>query len=62
MRAHGGTDKHLCSLFRDFGVEYIDGTKPPYKTVSVPGGGQMFKQYVLPAGAVEVDEFISVRR
>jgi len=52
----------FAQLFRDFGVEYIDGTKPPYKVVSVPGGGQMFKQYVLPAGAVDVDEFISVQK
>ncbi len=52
----------FAQLFRDFGVEYIDGTKPPYKVVNVPGGGQMFRQYVLPAGAVEVDEFISVQK
>ncbi|CAN5439194.1 hypothetical protein BH10CHL1_BH10CHL1_34180 [soil metagenome] len=52
----------FAQLFRDFNVEYVDGTKPPYKVVSVPGGGQMFKQYMLPAGAVDVDEFISVQK
>lgn len=52
----------FVELFREFGVEYIDGTKPPYKVVKVPGGGLMFQEYVLPAGAVEVDEFISVQK
>lgn len=52
----------FAQVFRDFNVRYIDGTKPPYKLVSVPGGGQMFSQYLLPAGAVEVDEFISVQK
>ncbi|MDQ3249645.1 MAG: DUF362 domain-containing protein [Chloroflexota bacterium] len=57
-----GQTNTFAEIFREFGVEYIDGTKPPYKTVSVPGGGQMFRQYILPAGAVEVDEFISVQK
>ena len=50
----------FAGLLREFDVEYWDGRKPPYKVVEVPGGGQMFRQYVLPAGAVDVDEFVSV--
>ena len=52
----------FAQIFRDFGVEYVDGTQPPYKRVAVPGGGQMFEQYLLPEGAVEVDEFVSVAK
>ena len=51
-----------ADLFREFDVTYINGIEPPYKTVAVPGGGQMFEQYLLPAGAVEVDEFVSVAK
>jgi uncharacterized protein (DUF362 family) len=49
-------------LLKEFGVEYIDATNPPYKVYPVPGGGQMFHQYLLPEGAVEVDEFISLAK
>jgi uncharacterized protein (DUF362 family) len=49
-------------LLKEFDVEYIDGTKPPYKIYEVPGGGQMFRQYLLPEGSMEVDEFISVAK
>ena len=52
----------LLPLLREFGVEFIDGTKPPYQVYDVPGGGQMFQQYLLPQGAVEVDEFISIAK
>lgn len=50
----------VLPILREFGVTHFDGTKPPYRTVSVPGGGQMFRQYLLPESAVDVDEFISV--
>jgi uncharacterized protein (DUF362 family) len=62
---NGATVEQTCThaqIFRDFGVEYINGIEPPHKVIRVPGGGQMFRQYVLPAGAVEVDEFISVAK
>lgn len=59
-----GTDPQetgtLMPILREFDVEFIDGTQPPYKTYPVPGGGQMFSQYLLPQRAMEVDEFISV--
>lgn len=61
-----GTDPQetgtLIQTLREFGVEYIDATKPPYKTYEVPGGGQMFGRYVLPQPAVEADEFVSVAK
>jgi hypothetical protein len=50
----------VLPILREFDVTHVDGTKPPYRTVSVPGGGQMFRQYLLPESAVDVDEFISV--
>jgi uncharacterized protein (DUF362 family) len=52
----------VLPLLKEFGVTHVDATQPPYRTVSVPGGGQMFRQYVLPESAVDVDEFISVAK
>lgn len=49
-------------VMREFGVKHVDATKPPYRMVSVPGGGQMFRQYLLPESALDVDEFISVAK
>ena len=46
-----------AQVFQDYDVTYINGIEPPHKVVEVPGGGQMFQRYVLPEGAVEVDEF-----
>ena len=40
----------LAHLLREFGVPYVDGNAPPYRTVPVPGGGQMFRQYMLTGG------------
>src|SRR5690606_7392808 len=47
----------VLPLLKEFGVTHVDATKPPYRTVSVPGGGQMFRQYLLPESALDVDEF-----
>lgn len=52
----------VLPLLKEFGVTHVDATKPPYRTVSVPGGGQMFRQYLLPESALDVDEFISVAK
>lgn len=52
----------FADVFKEFDVEYINGIEPPFTRVDVPGGGQMFANYVLPEGAVEVDEFISVAK
>jgi hypothetical protein len=52
----------FANVLRDYNVHFADGTKPPYKSVAVPGGGFMFQEYVLPEAAVDVDEFISVAK
>lgn len=52
----------FAQIFKEYEVEYINGIEAPKKRVQVPGGGQMFQEYVLPAGSVEVDEFISVAK
>ena len=49
-------------LLKEFGVEYVDCTKPPYRQQPVPGGGQMFKHYMLPESSLDVDEFISLAK
>ncbi|RIK42207.1 MAG: hypothetical protein DCC55_09500 [Chloroflexi bacterium] len=52
----------FAQVYKDFGVRYINGIVDEHRTVAVPGGGQMFREYVLPAGALDVDEFISVAK
>ena len=43
---------NVAPLLREFGVAYLDGTKPPYQSYATPGGGQMFGQYTLMQGLV----------
>ena len=61
-----GTDPQETStampLLKEFDVAYVDGTKPPYRLQEVPGGGQMFKHYMLPESALDVDEFVSLAK
>ena len=52
----------LLPLLREFGVEFVDGTQPPYRRCPVPGGGRMFASYLLPEAAVAADETISVAK
>lgn len=52
----------VLPILKEFDVTHVDATKPPYRTVSVPGGGQMFRQYLLPESSLDVDEFISVAK
>jgi uncharacterized protein (DUF362 family) len=47
---------------RDYDVEYVIGADSDTNVYPVPGGGQMFAQYVLPSSAVEVDEFVSLAK
>ena len=51
---------NVAPLLREFGVEYLDGTKPPYGQSSTPGGGQMFRHYTLMQGVLDADELVSV--
>jgi hypothetical protein len=52
----------FAQVYKDFDVRYSNGITDEHRTVQVPGGGQMFREYVLPAGALDVDEFISVAK
>ena len=49
-------------FFKEFDITHVDATKPPYRMVSVPGGGRMFRQYLQPETSVDVDEFLSVAK
>jgi hypothetical protein len=52
----------FLSLLAEFGVEFIDGNQPPHKIYPVPGGGRMFRQYLLPERTADVDAFVSVQK
>lgn len=51
---------NIAHILREYDVEYLDGTRPPYQSTLTPGGGQMFKQYTMMEGVVEADELVSV--
>ncbi len=65
-RAFAGDDPSptitLLPLLREFGVEWVNGDRPPHQVYAVPGGGQMFRQYLLPQQVVEADAFVSVQK
>jgi len=50
----------IAHILREFEVEYLDGTLPPYITVQTPSGGQMFRSYTLMEGLAAADEVVSV--
>ncbi len=52
----------LLPLLQEYGITFVDGDLPPHKLYAVPGGGQMFRQYLLPQDAVEADAFVSVQK
>ena len=52
----------LAELMRELGVPYINGDRPPHRRYAVPGGGQMFRQYLLPEAIVEADALVDVQR
>jgi uncharacterized protein (DUF362 family) len=49
-------------LLKEYGVTLVEGDQPPFKVCPVPGGGAMFRQYVLPQSAVDSDAFVSVSK
>jgi len=51
---------NIAPLLREFEVEYLDGTRPPYQTCRTPGGGQMFRHYTMIEGLVGADAVVSV--
>lgn len=60
---NGETLANTCNvapILKEFGVAYIDGTQPPYRTAEVPGGGLMFNRYLMMADLLDADEVVSV--
>lgn len=53
---------NLLPVFQEFGIPYIDGHKEEVRWVAVPGGGQMFERYPVPAAAADADEIVSVQK
>ena len=49
-------------VLREFGVELVDASLPPLRLYDVPGGGNMFNQYLLTSCIGDSDEFISVAK
>ncbi len=52
----------LLPLMREFGVSWIDGDSPPHSMCPVPGGGAIFRQYLLPEAVVEADAVVSLQK
>lgn len=52
----------FLSLLQEYDVAFVDGDLPPHKVYPVPGGGQMFRQYLLPERVVDADAFVSVQK
>jgi hypothetical protein len=52
----------LMPVLREFNVPLLEGNHPPHKVFQVPGGGLMFRQYLLPAAAADTDAFVSVAK
>ncbi|MEM7034350.1 MAG: DUF362 domain-containing protein [Chloroflexota bacterium] len=62
MNEDAGMTTTFKPIFEEYGVEHVDGNKPPFKAYQVPGGGQMFRQYLMSERAVDTDAFVSVQR
>ncbi len=43
-------------------VPYDNANMPPFGVYPVPGGGQMFRQYVMPESIMQADELVNVQR
>ena len=52
----------LDPMMREFDVPYLNANMPPFKIYQVPGGGQMFSQYVMPEKVIEADALVDVQR
>jgi hypothetical protein len=52
----------LMPVLCEFEVPFINGNTPPHRVCEVPGGGLMFRQYLLPESAVETDAVVSVQK
>ncbi len=52
----------LAALMRDLGVRYDNANMLPFGIYQVPGGGQMFRQYVMPERIMQADALVDVQR
>ena len=53
---------NYMSLLDEFGVEFIDSNKPPFRFYDVPGGGYMFSRYKLNACLDDADAVVSISK
>ena len=53
---------HIAPLLKEFDVPYHNANLHPLKIYQVPGGGQMFSQYVMPEKVIEADALVDVQR
>jgi len=53
---------NFMPLLDEFGVEFIDANKPPFKVYDVPGGGMMFSRYILNSCFADADAVVSVAK
>jgi len=52
----------LAGVMRDLGVRYDNANLPPFGVYRVPGGGRMFRQYVMPERIMRADALVDVQR
>jgi uncharacterized protein (DUF362 family) len=52
----------LAPLMETLDVPYVNGDRPPHDVYQVPGGGQMFRQYLLPTEIMEADALVDVQK
>ena len=55
-------DFNYASHLKEFDVTYVDSNRPPWAVYEVPGGGNMFDQYILNKVFQEADEVSSVSK
>ena len=52
----------LAPVLDEFGVAYVNADRPPHGVYEVPGGGQMFRRYVLNQQTMEADALVDVQK
>jgi uncharacterized protein (DUF362 family) len=52
----------LAPVLEEFDVPYVNADAPPQNVYAVPGGGQMFREYTLPARIMEADALVDVQK
>ncbi len=52
----------LAPVLKEFEVPYVNVDQPPHGVYAVPGGGQMFRQYVMPESVMEADALVNVQK